>query len=273
MVRRQMRGRLVGWLLALLVLALAPLPARADTTEEVKHHYAEGLKRYNLGEYAKALDEFKAAYLGKPDPAFLFNIGQCQRQLAQFEDAARSYRAFLREGADLTKAQRDQVQRLIADMDTAAKEAAEHRALQPMATQPPKVDNPPRPGKLYVASTPSGAAIRLDSPDGAVAGQTPFELSDVPAGKHTVYLSNTGYQAKSAVVTVEPETQARLELTLEAVSAARTEAPARPRYWIAGVAAGAVVVLALGIGLGVGLSRPHDATVPSTDLGSMQVKF
>ena len=120
MVRRQMRGRLVGWLLALLVLALAPLPARADTTEEVKHHYAEGLKRYNLGEYAKALDEFKAAYLGKPDPAFLFNIGQCQRQLAQFEDAARSYRAFLREGADLTKAQRDQVQRLIADMDTAA---------------------------------------------------------------------------------------------------------------------------------------------------------
>ena len=75
------------------------------------------------------------------------------------------------------------------------------------------------------------------------------------------------------MVTVEPATQARLELTLQAAPNARTEAPARPRYWIAGVAAGAIVVLALGVGLGVGLSRPHDATVPSTDLGSMQVKF
>jgi hypothetical protein len=46
--------------------------------------------------YSEALSEFKAAYLAKPDASFLFNIGQCQRQLGMFEAAAKGYRAFLR---------------------------------------------------------------------------------------------------------------------------------------------------------------------------------
>src|SRR5581483_435073 len=81
---------------ALCLLAVAGT-ARAENPARAKEAYKEGLLQYNLGEYEKALDKFKTAYLELPDPAFLFNIAQCQRQLGQYAAASKSYRAFLRE--------------------------------------------------------------------------------------------------------------------------------------------------------------------------------
>jgi len=116
--------------------------AAPSTTSSAKSHYMTGMKLYNLGKYAEALPEFEAAYMAKADPAFLFNIGQCQRQLAQYEAAEKSYRAFLREG-DVTPQQREQVQRIISEMEKAQAEA---RAKQPpIGTQPPKEDVAPPP--------------------------------------------------------------------------------------------------------------------------------
>jgi tetratricopeptide (TPR) repeat protein len=94
-----MRGLAALWC-ALSSLAFTAAAA-ADSADVAKTHYTEALKRYNLGEYANALDEFKTAYLATPDPAFLFNIAQCQRQLGLFDDAAKSYQAFLRESPEV----------------------------------------------------------------------------------------------------------------------------------------------------------------------------
>ena len=111
-------------LLAALVFAIAlGGVARAENPSKAKASYKEGLLQYNLGEYEKALEKFKAAYLDLPDPAFLFNIAQCQRQLGQFAAASKSYRAFLRESNGLTPKQREDVQRLVNEMDDAIREA------------------------------------------------------------------------------------------------------------------------------------------------------
>jgi tetratricopeptide (TPR) repeat protein len=54
---------------------------------------AEGLVQ--VQEYAKALDSYKEAYLLSKRPELLYNIGQCQQQLKQYEEALKSYQSFL----------------------------------------------------------------------------------------------------------------------------------------------------------------------------------
>src|SRR5436190_20755952 len=75
-------------------------PARAAddgaAARAARAKYGMGMKHYNVGRYREALKEFEAGYYLKPDPAFLFNLGQCHRQLGDHEDAARQYRAYLR---------------------------------------------------------------------------------------------------------------------------------------------------------------------------------
>lgn len=106
-----------------------------ETTKQARALYDNGVTDYNLGHYEEALVSFEQAYRIRHDPVFLFNIGQCQRQLHKYEDAERSYRAYLRETTDLPQTTRDQVQKLIADMNKAVEDARSKQP--PTATQPP----------------------------------------------------------------------------------------------------------------------------------------
>jgi tetratricopeptide (TPR) repeat protein len=81
--------------------------------------YESGMKHYNLREYADALTDFKEGYRTVPRPEFLFNIAQCHRQLAQYEDAEAEYRAYLREMPGTPN--RLEVERLMNDMAEAQK--------------------------------------------------------------------------------------------------------------------------------------------------------
>jgi tetratricopeptide (TPR) repeat protein len=114
------------------------LPARVHASDdaealEARRHYIEGLKHYNLGEYKEALAAFKSGYRLKPDPSFLFNLGQCYRQLGDPAAATTSYRAYRREAPN--SANRAEVERLIQQMETAI---AEQRAKEPpTGTQAP----------------------------------------------------------------------------------------------------------------------------------------
>jgi hypothetical protein len=88
-----------------------------------------------MGAYDVALERFKAAFLELPDPAFLFNIAQCQRQLKQYDAAERSYRSYLREASPISDEMRRQVERLIDDVVVARAE--------PPPTPPPPSPTPP----------------------------------------------------------------------------------------------------------------------------------
>jgi tetratricopeptide (TPR) repeat protein len=130
------------WLLLLALLVLPSLsqaaPSAADR-DKAKALFESGTTHYNLSEYADALKDFKETYRLVNDPALLYNIAQCQRQLGAFEDAARAYRSYRREYPDAPN--RAEVDRLIAQMDDAA---AKQRAA-----------NPPPPVTAVVAPAPS----------------------------------------------------------------------------------------------------------------------
>lgn len=167
-----------------LVIGLAAVLCAVGHADEgeAKMHYDRAMKAYNaLQDFRGALHEFQAAYVEKPDPAFLFNIAQCQRQLGAYEAAARSYRAFLNQAA-VDDGQRNAVESLIRQMDEAARIA---RANQPpTGTTPPQTlvqTVPPAPKPWYkrpagMTLTAGGVAVAVVG--GALLGKGAADFSD-----------------------------------------------------------------------------------------------
>lgn len=92
-----MKTRVVvlGLLLMFQGMSGAAPPQGDPAIAEAVAHFQAGRKAYNLGDFARAAVEYKAAYDAKADPAFLYNIAQSYR-LANAPDQALSfYRSYL----------------------------------------------------------------------------------------------------------------------------------------------------------------------------------
>ncbi|HEY0192514.1 MAG TPA: tetratricopeptide repeat protein [Kofleriaceae bacterium] len=129
----------------LLVLSLVMLIGgggivRADDsgTRDAKRHFERGEKLYALAKFREALDEYQQAFDAKPIAAFLFNIGQCYRNLEDYDAAIFSYRKYLRLAPDA--ANRDKVEQLIAELDVKRDRANTERL--GLATRPPPEPTP-----------------------------------------------------------------------------------------------------------------------------------
>jgi len=101
-------------------LAVTALPARvalADTAQEkaAKRHFERGEKLFALGKFDEALEQYQKAYDAEPIPGFLFNIGQCHRNLGDYESAVFSYKKYLK--LDPEAPNREQVEGLIEDLE------------------------------------------------------------------------------------------------------------------------------------------------------------
>jgi len=113
----------MNWRRSLAVLVLlaslgASVHAQAQPTDaaaEAKLHYEEGTKAYSLGEFPRAITEFKAAYNAKSDPVLLFNIAQSYRLAGDANQALFFYRSFLRNKPD-APGRRD-VEKKIKDLE------------------------------------------------------------------------------------------------------------------------------------------------------------
>jgi tetratricopeptide (TPR) repeat protein len=108
------------WLALLLVgfvIAIAPRPAHAEdpAMRAAKRHFERGEKLFALGKFDEALDEYQKAYDAKPIPDFLFNIGQCYRNLDDYDKAIFSFKKFIKEEPDAPN--REAVQKLIDDLE------------------------------------------------------------------------------------------------------------------------------------------------------------
>ena len=108
-------------LLLALCLVTVAVPATthvayADDPGEraAKRHYDRGKKLFDLQKFDDALEQFQKAYDAKPIPDFLFNIGQCQRNLGDNEAAIFSFKKFLKLEPEASN--RDQVEELIEDL-------------------------------------------------------------------------------------------------------------------------------------------------------------
>jgi tetratricopeptide (TPR) repeat protein len=154
---------------AALLCALATT-AFADNKEAAKQSYTEGKRQYDLGEYDAALAAFKKAYLNYEEPVFLFNIAQCYRALGDRPAAVRTYRAFLRNWPKAPN--REQVDRIVAELEAAIAQDASARAAPPAGTMTP----PPKTAETTTAppATERPAATQKPHTDNApVASSAP----------------------------------------------------------------------------------------------------
>ena len=100
-----------------------------------RRHFERGQKLFSRLLFAEALEEYEAAYEAKAIPDFLFNIGQCHRNLGHYREAIFSFRRYLALVPDAED--RERVEELIAEL-----EAEEKKANGRKTTPPP----PPPPG-------------------------------------------------------------------------------------------------------------------------------
>ena len=167
-----------SFLILALLLAWVGV-TRADTVK-ARELYQRATRAYNLQKFEQALTLFQQAYEEKDDPAILFNIGQCQRQLAHFDAAAKSYRAYLTQ-APLTPNRAD-VEARIGEMERLSSEQAANR---PPAETPPPTDSPPSVTTTAAAPAPVSAVVTSAPPS---RGSRTLRLAGIGTGAGGVAL-------------------------------------------------------------------------------------
>ena len=134
--------RFVFSLCAVLVLARV---AHADdpATRAARRHFDRGQKLFTLGKFDQALDEYQKAFDASPIPDFLYNIGQCHRNLGNYEQAIFSFKRFLQ--LDPEAENRDKVEIIIDELEDKLE-----RQNAPVGGDPPPKQRPdPEDTPLY----------------------------------------------------------------------------------------------------------------------------
>jgi tetratricopeptide (TPR) repeat protein len=164
-------------LLVVSVIVGAPLRAYGDAAQ-ARVHFEKGRTFFQVDEYRKAIDEFKAAHVERPDPAFLYNIAECYRHLGETRDALTYYRRFLSVAAPGDRT-RPTVEKRIAELQAQAakaKRASEHGAAPPI-------------GAVAASALPEVAA-----PDPAVAA-APLPRASAPETEPAALLAKPASEA------------------------------------------------------------------------------
>jgi outer membrane biosynthesis protein TonB len=154
-----------------LAAALAS-PARADDTQRAKELFQQGTTLFNVGEFDKAIEAWQQGYKEKPDPGFLYNIGQAYRLKGDAPKAIFFYRGYLRNSPKA--ANRADVEAKIAALQ---KGVEEHPAATPPATPPPVT---PPPSVPPAVTPPPRAATPPPAPRPAPVQARPAPLSPPP---------------------------------------------------------------------------------------------
>src|SRR5690242_13216941 len=88
--------RLLSLSLAFCLLGASPSWAKDDDAKaQAKAHFEQAETHYRLQEYDQAIVELKEAYRLFPSPLFLYNIGECYRNMKDYSDALTYYENYL----------------------------------------------------------------------------------------------------------------------------------------------------------------------------------
>jgi tetratricopeptide (TPR) repeat protein len=155
--------------LALVVCAPTVHASPGDAMQEAKDHYDRGMAHYELGEFAAAVDEFKAAYSLSQAPGLLFNLAQASRLGKDYEQALHFYRTYLRVRPDA--ANRDDVEKRIGELEPIVEKRrrAEAERLPPPPVQVPAPTSAAA-DKPIVLLPPSGRPTKIAGIVVGVAG-------------------------------------------------------------------------------------------------------
>jgi len=172
-----MRGVRSIFIVVLLCGGLAQAAPQSANSGRAKAKvlYESATTHYNLSEYGDALKDFKEAYRLIKDPVLLFNIAQCHRQLREFAEAGRLYRAYRREFPEAPN--RREVDHLIAQMDESVADERSHQPptgtlpgeygpspTPPVVEAPPPVESAPTVAPQASAASLTAAPPQRDKP-------------------------------------------------------------------------------------------------------------
>jgi tetratricopeptide (TPR) repeat protein len=116
---------------------------------------------YKVQEYDSALESYKEAYVLYPEPALLFNIGQCYRQMGQLDEAEKSFQRYLTD--DPTGGLREQAEALLVEIEKARKEAAA-KLPPPEEVKPEEAapqEGPQNPARPFYFAAAGAAALSV----------------------------------------------------------------------------------------------------------------
>jgi tetratricopeptide repeat protein len=237
----------LGVVLAAFVVAATGSVARAAEPGDAKARYMSGQSHYNLNEFSEALQDFKEAYRLHPDPAFLFNIAQCERQLGEFDEAIKFYRSYLRNKPDASNGR--EVQRKIDELKGLSEAKRKSKEGAPQSVIPPTTMAPPPPVEPSPPPVAAPAPVEPLAPPPPVASPPP---APAPAP-----------EAPASSAPAMPG----VDLTASGAQNSNDE-PIYKKWWLwAGV--GAVVVGVVIVAVVVASSGA--ASAPSSGLGNQKV--
>jgi len=79
--------------------ATAAVPAPAAEPKTPKEFINRATQRFSGGDYAGAIDDYRAAYQLRQLPTLIFNIAQAHRKAGQWQEALANYERFVKEDA------------------------------------------------------------------------------------------------------------------------------------------------------------------------------
>ena len=137
-----MTGSIPRTLLAICVLLLAFVRvAHAEEPHEkqARRAFERGQKLFGLQKFDEALEQYQKAYDADPRPAFLYNIGQCHRNLGDYDAAIFSFKRYLELEPEADN--REAVLELIDELEELAAEERERRRSEKILDDPPPPDD------------------------------------------------------------------------------------------------------------------------------------
>ncbi|HVR64449.1 MAG TPA: tetratricopeptide repeat protein [Polyangia bacterium] len=211
-----------GWLplVSLAALLLGQGGARAENAARARELFQEGTTYFDVGQFDKAIDAWQRGYKEKPDPGFLYNIGQAYRLSGDPHKAIFFYRGFLRNSPKAPN--RAEIEQKIAALQKQIEQDAARGATAPPASPPPGAPPPASAAPGATTSPPVGAMLE-SPPPAAPPGPAPPVMAEVPPAP----------LAPPAVVAIAPGATEQIAATPAAPPPAAPRAPGRAGLGVA----------------------------------------
>ena len=203
--------------------------AQGDAKTQARGHYKKAKAAFEEGKYKQALAEYQGAYRLMPLPGFLFNIGQCYRNMKKPDKAIIAFKRYLKEQPKAGN--REAVEGLIAELE------AEIELKTPLPGQDPP-GTTPDPGEDPSAPDPD------DDPG-------------KPPGPKTVPAYKPAAPGPGPGIVIPPPTQPPRKKRPRAT-------PIYKKWWFWTIVGAAVAGGAVGTYFGV---RSSKTDMPASDLG------
>jgi len=173
-----------------VLLSLSPTARAQNNRDAARQEFTTGARYFEIGDYPRALEHFKAAYVSFEDPAILFNIAQCERLLNHKQEALRQYRIYLQKRPEAPN--RADIENIIATLQEAINK--DQRA----STMPPVGVEQAKPPEETPATPPPATPPPAATPPAAVVTTTP----PPPTPREPIYKKWWLWAAAGAVVVV-----------------------------------------------------------------------